>query len=100
MAAISGQVTVTTAGTAVQFSSTQLRIDGPLLVGALEGNTGNVYVGNDGAGDVTSSNGFELGPGDRIVIPYVGDLYSLWGDAASDGDKLCWHRGAVMSVSP
>jgi len=57
MAAISGQTTVTTAGTAVQLSATEFRINGPLIVKGLDGNTGATYVGNDGAGDVTASNG-------------------------------------------
>lgn len=85
--AISGQITVTTAGTAVQGSAVDLI--GGVFIRALEGNTGNVYVGNDGAGDVTSSNGFELGPGDIIYIP-VQNLSDLWFDAATNGDKFCW----------
>lgn len=85
--AISGQITVTTAGTAVQGSAVDL-ING-VWIRALEGNTGNVYVGNDGAGDVTSSNGFELGPGDLVLVQ-AQNLSDLWFDAATNGDKLCW----------
>lgn len=47
---ISGQVTVTTAGTAVNGSNVQT--PNGLFVRALAANTGVVYVGNDGAGDV------------------------------------------------
>ena len=90
MAALSGQTTVATAGTAVQLSSTELRANGPVIVKALSGNTGLVYVGNDGAGDVTSSNGFELDGGESVVFDYVGDLRSIYVDAATNGDKVCW----------
>ena len=34
------------------------------MVKALLANTNNAYVGNDGAGDVTSGNGIELDAGD------------------------------------
>ena len=51
MSALSGQKTVTTAGTAVALGTD--RIDGPLMIKALDTNTGIVAVGNDGAGDVT-----------------------------------------------
>ena len=84
----SGQITITTAGTAVQGVDT----DGGngFYIKALAGNTGIVYVGNDGAGDVTSANGFELSAGD--VVFFEGVLENLWFDAATDGDKVCWFR--------
>ena len=73
MAAISGQKTVTTAGTAVALGTA--RIDGPLLVKALDTNTGVVAIGNDGAGDVTVSNGLRLEAGEAVVFEWVGDLW-------------------------
>ena len=81
----SGQITVTTAGTAVQGPST-----GGLQVAvkAMAGNSGIVYVGNDAAGDVTSANGFELSAGEGVVVRK--NLNALWFDAATNGDKLCW----------
>ena len=84
--ATSGQITVTTAGTAVQGTATgkyQL-----FFIRALSTNTGIVYVGNDGADDVTSSNGYELKKGEQI--PFEGDLDDLFFDAATNGDKFCW----------
>ncbi len=96
MAAISGQTTVSTAGTAVQLSTSESRTNGPLIIKGLDGNTGNVYVGNDGAGDVTASNGYELGAGDAVVFDYVGDLRSIWVDAATNGDKVCWVASQVI----
>jgi len=86
-AAISGQITVTTAGTAVQGSSVALT--NGVYIEALAGNTGYVYVGNDGAGDVTSANGYELKQGNQVIIQ-VSNLNQLWFDAATSGDKFCW----------
>ena len=87
MAARSGQITVTTAGTAVQGTATAKKA--LILIKALSTNTGLVYVGNDGAGDVTSSNGYELEAGDQIAVD-VANLSDLWFDAATDGDKFAW----------
>ena len=87
MAASSGQITVTTAGTAVVGTSTGKYAG--FFIKALAGNTGIVYVGNDGADDVTSGNGYELSPGDQIYVE-VGNLADLYFDAATNGDKLCW----------
>ena len=89
---ISGQVTVTTAGTAVQ---------GPAVKGTLfafqglPGNTGVTYVGNDGADDVSATTGFPLpsaGPG---IVMYVNNLQDLWFDAATNGDLVAWIRLAA-----
>lgn len=81
----SGQITVTTAGTAVQGPTTSgIRI----AVKAMTNNAGLVYVGNDDSGDVTSANGFELAPGEGVVVNK--SLKALWFDAATNGDKLCW----------
>ncbi len=81
----SGQITVATAGAAVQGPAT-----GGLLVAvkALAGNTGLVYIGNDSAGDVTSANGFELSAGEGVVVRK--SLDAFWFDAATNGDKLSW----------
>ena len=81
----SGQITIAVAGTAQQGPAT-----GGLFVAvkALVGNAGNVYLGNDAAADVTSANGFELAPGEGVVLNK--SLDSLWFDAATSGDKLSW----------
>ena len=83
---LSGQITVTTAGTAVQGD------DVPgygFFIQALSGNTGLVYVGNDGAGDVTSANGLEMQAGDTIYVE-VPNLNMLYFDAATNGDKFSY----------
>jgi len=85
--AICGQITVTTAGTEVQGSGVNLA--NGVYIKALAGNTGKVYVGNDGAGAISATTGFELSQGDMILIQ-VGNLSQLWFDAATSGDKLCW----------
>ena len=84
---LSGQITVTTAGTAVQ---------GPNVAGtngfyvrALDDNLLQVFVGNDGADDVTSSNGYELSPGESIVA-HIDNMNELFVDSLVDNDGVCW----------
>jgi hypothetical protein len=86
-AAICGQITVTTAGTEVQGGNVAL--DNGVYIRALTGNTGVVYVGNDGAGAVSASTGYQLNKGEAVTI-HVANLNQLWFDAATNGDKFCW----------
>ena len=86
MAVRSGVITVSTAGTAVQGTSTSGAA--AVAVKAHPDNADTVWVGNDGAGDVTASNGFPLNPGEGVVVP--GDLENYWFDADSNGDQICW----------
>ena len=89
-----GQATVTTAGTAVQLSTTST-IARRLKVKALAGNTGNVYVGDS---DVSSTTGWELDGGEEIIfddntsVPRGSekefDLSTTYVDAATNGDKV------------
>jgi hypothetical protein len=83
---LSGQITVTTAGTAVAGPSTSRAA--AVAVKAHPDNADTVWIGNDGAGDVTAANGFPLNPGEGVVVP--GDLENYRFDADSNGDKLCW----------
>jgi hypothetical protein len=87
-ALLSGQTTVTSAGTAVQVHS-GLRANGPVMLKALPSNSGLIYVGNVG-GDVDANNGMPLDAGEVVIIPFVGNLSSLWVDAAENGDKIAW----------
>lgn len=82
----SGQITVTTAGTAVQGTSRKSHL---VALKAHPDNADTVWVGNDDAGDVTSSNGFPLDAGENVIVE-VGNLNDLWFDADSNGDKACW----------
>lgn len=85
--AFSGQTTVTTAGAAVQLGSQP--INGPLMVKALDTNTGIVALGNVSE-DVTVSNGLRLAAGDAIIFEYVGNLASIWLDSAVNGEGVSW----------
>jgi hypothetical protein len=88
MSAISGQKAVTAAGTAEALGSQY--VQGPLMIKGLLANTNNAYIGNDGAGDVTSANGIELDAGDTIVFDYVGNLASIMVDVDTNGEGVSW----------
>ena len=90
MSAMSGQNTIAAAGTAEALGTTD--IFGPLMVKALEANVGVCYLGNDGAGDVASTNGLVLSAGDMVVFDYVGNLGSIMLDAANNDDGVAWIR--------
>lgn len=95
---LSGQKSVTTAGTAVALTTgANLVIPGVYQIKALPANTGVVYLGNDGAGDVTSSNGMPLSAGDSAVLT-VTDLNQLYIDATADAQGVGWLRVAGMNV--
>lgn len=86
---LSGQVTVTTSGTAVQPDA----VKGSLFsFKAHPDNTDTVWLGNVSL-DVSSSNGFPLDPGETLVLS-ISDLSQLWVDADVNGEKLCWIRMA------
>jgi protein involved in polysaccharide export with SLBB domain len=89
---ISGQLTVSSAGTAEQGPSAP---EGSVfLVKALPGNSGNVFVGNDGSDDVASGNGYVLAPGDEVELHFFGEasnaLSACWFDVGTGGDGVCW----------
>lgn len=85
---ISGQKTVTTAGSA-EILGTQL-IVGPLIIKALDTNTGVVAIGNDGANDVTLDNGYRLQAGDSIILAFVTALSTIYLDSSVNGEGVCW----------
>ena len=88
MTALSGQTTVTAAGTAVALGSQA--VNAALAIKALPGNTGLVYVGRDDDGDVAAGSGFPLDKGEAITLGFVGNLSSIRVDAATNGDKVAW----------
>ena len=85
----SGQITVTTAGTAVQ--GTDAAGEWWYLFGKSD-NTGSTFVGHDGAGDVTATNGYELVKGANQILIHAQNLKELWFDAANNGDVVCWFK--------
>lgn len=85
------QASVASAGTAVQLTATKT-LARFVIVKADPDNTVAVFLGNDAAGDVTTSNGFQLDPGDVVELDpgrldMLGDeridLSSFWIDSAS-----------------
>jgi hypothetical protein len=78
MSAMSGVKTVTAAGTAEALGSGQL------------GNAGYIYVGNDGAGDVASTNGLELAAGDVAIFDHVSNLSAIMVDSSVNGEGVSW----------
>jgi len=86
--ALSGQKTISAAGTAEALGTAS--IQGPLMVKALEDNAGVCYLGNDGAGDVASTNGLVMAAGDMVVFEYISALSALMLDAANNDDGVAW----------
>lgn len=84
---ISGQITVTASGTAVQGSNVTLT-NGVFLKG-MAANTGKAYVGASG---VTLLNGFELSAGELIIVQ-VANLNELWFNGSVNSTKVCWLKG-------
>ena len=68
---LSAQVAVAAAGTAVQGPNLPCGAHGlHINFPDIAGNTGKIgYVGNDGAGDVTSANGYIMLPGKDVWLP-------------------------------
>lgn len=86
--ALSGQKTVATAGTAVALgTATPFNA---LMVKALTTNTGLMYVGNNGSGDVDNTNGYPLAAGDQVIFTMVGNLGNIWVDSAVNGEGVAW----------
>ncbi len=92
---ISGQITVTTAGTEVSGTSTGLR--GIYYVQALAANTGKMYVGNNGDNTVSSSTGYELAAGQDSVWE-LEDLNQLLVDSSVNGEKVCWRYAGAFGA--
>jgi len=88
MTARSGQVTVTTAGTAVRGTTQKAHL---VAFKAAPANTGIIYIGDDDAGDVASTNGFPLEPGEAIVME-LNNVNDIWVDSSVNGEKVCWLR--------
>jgi len=80
---VSGQETVASAGTRVQLADQACK---SVLVKALAGNAGKVYVGGS---DVSSANGLELSAGDSVGLA-VTDVNKLYIDAGTDADGVSW----------
>jgi hypothetical protein len=90
MTVLSGQITVTTAGTAVTGATTG---PGTFQLTPVHGNTGTYcYVGNDGEDDVSSANGYHIKKDGVPLILTVTDLDEWYFDSDTSGDKIAWVR--------
>ena len=86
--AVSGQKTITSAGTEEALGVQA--VNGPLMVKALPGNTGAVYLGRAADGTLGSTTGLALSAGEVVVFDWVGSLASLFLDAAVSGEGVSW----------
>lgn len=85
----SGQITVTTAGTAVQGTSVAGEI---FSIAPAPANTGIIYVGADSTNvEVASTSGYPLSPGESVIVKAY-NLSELWFDSTVNGEKVCWLR--------
>lgn len=100
------QLTVATAGTRVQANSGTSRHATTVIIQALTGNTGNVYVGDS---TVASTLGLALAPGASITLnadqdlenedkTYI-DVADIWVDSATNANKVNILVVDVVSVS-
>ena len=89
MAIKEGTVTVSSAGTAVQFEATGISVRSIYIL-APDTNSGLIYLGSS---TVSSSSGSRMAPGKALTLSVVpGELpinmSQLYVDAASSGDKI------------
>ena len=67
-----------------------MQINAPLMVKALDTNTGKVYIGNDGAGDVASDTGLVLLANEAVLFNWIGSMASVMLDVSVDGEGVAW----------
>ena len=93
---ISGQTTVTTAGTEVRLSTDFISAI-EVRIRALDANTGLVVIGNNGSDAVTTANGYQLLPQANdvpLVLRGTQDnpinLSHIWVDSAANSEGVSW----------
>lgn len=84
VAIVSGQQTVTTAGTRVALSSSATALYAGVMVRADVANSGVVYLGGS---TVSSSNGYKLAAGDAVFVA-ISDLSALSIDASANSQSV------------
>lgn len=85
--ALSGQITVTTAGTAVKGTNEPGRL---FSIIAHPDNTDTVWIGNDGSEDITNLNSYPLNAAGSPIILALANLNQVWVDADVNAGKVCW----------
>jgi hypothetical protein len=78
-----GIIAVTTAGTRVQLATNTAK---SIVVKALVGNTGTIYVGGSG---VSAANGFPLAPGDTVSLD-ISNTNVVWLDSSINAQSAAW----------
>lgn len=78
--------------TTSEYKVVKLRGQAAVIVKALVGNTGNIYVGKKG---LSTSTGFELAPGESLKVEYLpdrmpGEFLEIYAVAATAGDDVCY----------
>lgn len=90
----SGRLNVTTAGTAEQLPDQAVPNGFAVVVKALDGNTGNIFIGKDKA-TAEGASSFPIGAAQALTLK-VDNVNDIWVDAAVDGEGVAW---AVESAS-
>lgn len=86
---ITGQITITTAGTQVQ--GPDISAPNGFFIKAMTANTGALFVVSSMYSGYASTMGYELDPS-QADIWSVENLSELYFDAATSGNKACWHK--------
>lgn len=85
MPAVYASKTVTVAGTRVQLSATPIVVS-ELTIEAKSDNTGRIFVGG---ASMTSSNGFQIAPGDSVTLKEAAlNLTDYYIDADVSGEGV------------
>ena len=82
---VTGQTTVGTS--AAQVKNLPVELATGVLLKAIVGNTGIIYVGFNAS--VTAANGFPLNPGDTIPLS-IDSLEKVWIIGSAAGQVLAW----------
>lgn len=85
---VSGKKTVTAAGTAELLLAANT-VTATIIVKALAGNSDTIYIGNV-SGDVASTNGFELAPGEAIAMDIDNSITPVYLDSAVNGEGVSY----------
>lgn len=78
-----GVVSVTTAGTRVQFGTNACK---SIVVKAAVANSGTIYVGGS---TVAAANGFPLAAGDTVALD-ISNTNVIWIDASANAQSVAW----------
>ena len=95
---VSRKKTVTTAGTAEQLPVVEIPRGCKVVIKALSGNGGIIYVGNSKADAEDTTKSFPLAAGDTVDY-MIRNLSQLWINASASGEGVIWTaEQAVMEV--